>query len=289
MRFRILFALISIFLLLNSELIYPQGMHNKRKIISLLGYTAKSYLLSANRPGIGINAYMTPKKKISIDFAASFNNEYVETPLSLEYGITNGLNLLGGISLYTQSYDFSGNRISGLGDSYMGTKFKIQESEYFIHSFQAALKIPTASKSTELGTGKADFHFGLAQGFYYNRFSYELSAELNLLRRRDFPSVNRILQVLLQSALDSLKNVYNYKYEPEFAVSFSPAYDIGQKAALYTGIAFSRNFRLGFNTSQFYTGFGFYFSDKVSASAGASFGLLNEPGWSVSTGIFLTL
>jgi hypothetical protein len=289
MRFKISFALISIFLLLSSESIYPQGMHNKKKIISLLGYTAKSYLLTANRPGIGINAYMTPKKKISIEFSASFNNEYVETPLSLEYGVTNGLNLLGGISLYTQSYDFSGNRISGLGDSYIGVKFKIQESEYFIHSFQAALKIPTASKTSELGTGKMDLHIGLAQGFSYNRFSYELSTELNLLKRRDFPNVNRILKVLLQSALDSLKNVYNYKYEPEFVVSFSPAYDIGENAVIYTGVSFSRNFRLDFNTSQISTGFGYYFSDKVSASAGASFGLLNEPGWSVSAGIFLTL
>jgi hypothetical protein len=273
----------------SAGLSYPQGIHNKKKIVSLLGYTAKAYLLSANRPGIGVSDYMTPKKKTSINVDASFNNEYVEFPLSAEYGISNGFNFLGGISVFSQSYGFRGNKISGVGDSYFGAKFKIQESEYFIHSFQTVIKIPTANKSTELGTGKVDFHFGLAQGFYSKGFSYELSTELNLLRRRDFPNVNRILQVLLQSALDSLKNVYTYKYEPEFVVSFSPAYDIGQKASIYTGISFTRNFKLDFNTSQFYTGFGYYFSEKVSASAGAAFGLVNESGWSVSTGIYFTL
>lgn len=281
--------IILLLLLVCSGMSYSQKMHNRKKIIEVLGYTARSYLLSANRPSIGVDADLTPKNHVSFDFGTVFSSDFIEFPVGLEYGISNYVNLVGGFPVYTQSYKFAGTKIDGFGDAHLGLKFKLQESEKFIHSFQFAVKIPTASKSTEMGTGKVDYHFGIAEGFSADRFSYELSAELNLLRRRDLPSLTQYNIGLLQSALDSLRNYYSYKFEPEMLLSFVPAYDISKKTTVYSGIAFSRNFKLDFNTAQLLAGAGYLVTDKASVTIGSSFGIINGAGWLVSAGVYFIL
>jgi hypothetical protein len=263
-------------------------IHIGKKITDALGYTAKSYLLSANRPSIGINAYLTPKRKVSLDIGTAFNNNFYEVPVDLEYGISNSVILIAGIPILTQAYKFNGDKVSGLGDAHLGFKFRIQESEHFIHAFQFAVKIPTASKSEELGTGRIDYHFGLAEGYYAGRFSYELTAELNLLRRRDFPD-RQFNIVLIQNIVDSIKQYYDYKFEPELAFSFSPAVDIGNNFEIYTGAAYSNNLRLNYDTMQLFAGFGYSLSDKASLSLGYSIEVIRGPGWLASAGLNLIL
>jgi hypothetical protein len=276
------------FLVLFAEYGMAQNKRDIKKILDEFGNTAKSYLLSANRPSFSISSFTTPKNKVNIDLGAAFNEDFVEIPFGISYGVSNRVELFAGIPVYTQSYNFNGEKIDGIGDADIGIKYKFQESDKFEHALQLILKIPTASSSNGLGTGKSDFHFGLAQGFYMNKFSYDLSAELNFLRRRDFPDL-KIVPRLLQPAIDSIKNVYNYKYEKELIVSFSPAYNITDNFAIYSGVSFARNFKLDYNTLQIFGGLGYSFSDKVSVSAGASFGLLNEKSWLISTGISILL
>ncbi len=271
-------------LLVCSGVSYSQMIHIGKKITDALGYTAKSYLLSANRPSFSINADLTPKRKVSIDLGAAFNNDFIEFPVDMEYGISNSVNLIAGIPLFTQTYKFNGDKAGGVGDAHLGLKFKLQESDYFIHVFQFAIKIPTASTSEELGTGKTDYHLGLAEGFYSGRFSYEIGAEINLLGRRDFPDRQFNIR-LLQNAIDSLKKNYDYKFEPELVLSISPAFDIGQKLTVYTGTAYTNNLKLNYETMQLFAGFGYLFSDNVSLTIGSSFEIINGPGWLASAGI----
>jgi hypothetical protein len=258
-------------------------------ITSTLGYTARSYLLSANRPSYSISAYMTEKRKFDLYMGLSFDNDYVEFPVSLDYGLSNGVNLFGAIPIYTQAYNFRGDKISGIGDAQAGIKFRLQESNYFLHAFQFALKVPTASSTTQLGTGKVDFHFGLAQAFYSGGFGYELTGELNLLRKRDFPNTSNITSLLLSTAIDSLEQIYDYRFEPEMVLTFSPSVDVSERAMIYGGIVYSRNFRLDYDTAQLFTGLGYYFTNEASANAGISFGILNEPNWLFSAGLNLIL
>jgi hypothetical protein len=259
-----------------------------KKILNEFGSTARSYLLSANRPAYSISSYTTPKNHIGIEFGAAFNNDFVEIPVSLSYGLTGNAEVQTGISVYTQSYNFAGDKISGSGDANIGIRYKFHESDYFEHAVQFIIKIPTANSENQLGTGKTDFHFGAAQGFYYKNFSYDLSAELNFLRKKDFPNL-KFIPRLLQPAIDSIKNVYDYKYEQEMVLSFSPAYNFSEISVGYSGVSFSRNFRLDYNSLQVFGGMGFLLSENVSVSAGASFGLLNEKSWLVSSGIYLLL
>jgi len=265
-----------------------QGRISVKKVLDEFGNTARAYLLSANRPSYGVSSFTTPKNNVSIDIGAAFNDEFIEVPFSLSYGLTDKVELQTEISVYTQSYNFSGEKIDGVGDAKIGFKYKFQESDYFEHAFQLIIKLPIASAETQLGTGKFDFHFGIAQGFYYKNFSYDISAELNFLKRRDFPDLKKVPK-LLQPAIDSIKNLYDYQYEREMAFSFSPAYNMSDNSVVYTGISFSRNFKLDYNSLQIYGGFGCSISQKVSVSAGASYGLLNEKSWLISSGINLLL
>jgi hypothetical protein len=253
--------------LLLTNLSFCQIRPDIHEILAELGNNAQAYFLSANRPSYGISAYSTPRHRLDMDISMSANNEIFELPVSISYGISKNTEVFSGISLYTRTYDFRGNKIGGVGDANLGIKYKFQESD--------------------LGTGYADFHFGVAEGFSYESWGYDLSFEFNFLKRRNFPTVR--VPAELQRSIDSLKSSYNYKYEPEFVFTFGPALDISDKVGIYAGYSFSRNLKLDFNTSEFYTGLGYELSDKTSIGIGASFGIKNASKWILSAGINIEL
>src|SRR5213593_3737489 len=80
------------------------------KILAELGNNAQAYFLSANRPSYGVSAYTTPKHKVEMELSLSANDEIFELPLSISYGISENTEVFTGISLYTRSYDFRGNK-----------------------------------------------------------------------------------------------------------------------------------------------------------------------------------
>jgi hypothetical protein len=269
-----------------NQLIFSQKRF--RDIINVFGRTAYAYFLSANRPSYGVNAYITEKGRMEISSGISFNDEFTDIPLDFGYGAANNLEIAAGISIFTQSYKFTGEKTGGLGDSYLSAKLKFQESEKFMHSVQALVKIPTASKQQQLGTGKTDFHFGIAQAFYSNRFGYDISAELNFLRRRDFPQTRLIIEYF-GNIVDSIKKAYDYSYETEFVISGGPSLDFSDNLSAYTGVSFSRNFRLDYNSSQIYGGFGFLASNNVILGLGASYGLDKTGSWLISSNFIISL
>lgn len=259
------------------------------EIISQIGTNSNAYFLAANRLSLSTGSYLTPKGDLDGSTGISFNEDVYDVPFDLSYGVTNRFELSAGITAYTLTYNYLGSKISGVGDGYVGAKFKFHESDYFDHVFGTAVKIPIASKSTELGTGKVDFHFGLAQGFAYKKFSYELGFECNLLGRKDFPSGNRNVPPILKAMLDSLRKSTDYKYEPEIVFSFYPGYDISRNVMVYAGYSFTRNTKLNFNTNSILGGIGVSAGNILSFSLGGSYGLDEDAGWMAQFGINFAL
>ena len=287
MKIRKIILVILAVITVNGSIEAQGGGNRTKRLIDLLGKTAYSYFLSANRPGFGVDAYLTDKGRVFLSTGFSYSDGSIDIPFGVSYGISKKVEVSAGISPYTQSYSFIGDEINGVGDAYFGLKFKIQESDYFMHALQTMVKIPTASKQTELGTGKFDFHIGLAEGFYYNRFGYDVSVEVNMLRRRDYPT-SRKYPVILQNIIESVKADYDYKYEPELVLAAGPSYQIGDKVSVYAGFSFSRNTRLNYNTSVLYGGFGVLLSDNSGFSAGGTYNPGELQTWSISSNFFFS-
>lgn len=287
MRYFKLFIIV--FILCLTEISNAQIRRNIRNILSQFGETPIAYLLSANRPSYSVDAYTADKNTLELDASFTVSKDIVEIPLSLSYGISDRFEIFTGIDLYNQSYNFSGKKIDGVGDANLGFRYKFQESRYFTHVFQALVKLPIASSQTQLGTGLVDWHFGVAQGFNEQSFGYELSLELNLLNRRKLPSLTLVRPVIIEQIIDSLKKKYDYKFEPEFIFSISPSLDLSRRVMLYTGVVFSRNMRLNYNTSQLFTGLGYQATDNFLISMGGTFGLQNSSGFVFSTGFTLII
>jgi hypothetical protein len=268
--------------------VYSQRI-NIRTLIEAYGQNSRIYFLSASRPSYGVSSYTTGKGNIDLSTGLSAGKDFLEIPFDVTYGLSNKVDIFAGINAYTQSYDFEENKISGLGDASVGFRYKFQESDHFSHAFQTTVKIPTASKTKELGTGKVDLHFGVGHSYYANKWGYDASVELNLLHRRDFPGINTPIPPILRNALDSIKKTYDYKYEPEIGLSVSPAYYPLSNVYIYTGIAFTRNTKLDYNTTSLYGGAGFAPNNIVSLSLGSSYGLEDGGSWLVSLGLNISI
>ncbi len=279
---RIIIFTVLIISSLNSGNSFSQNRGNR--LLNLLGQTAYSYLLNANRPGYGVDAFTTEKGKTVISAGISYGSEVIDIPVSVSYGITDNFELSGGISPFTEAYNFQGSKVTGVGDSYLGMKYSFAESNYFIHAFQFLVKLPSASSTKELGTGKVDLFMGLAQGFVKGRFNYDLSFEVNLLQRRDWPTSKKYPARILQ-IIDSAKSSYDYRFEPELVISGGPSVDITKKVSVYAGFSFSRNTRLNYNSESLYGGLGISVNKSTGLYLGGSYGLEEAGTWGVSGGL----
>jgi hypothetical protein len=283
-----LFCLI-LFLSLASGKLFSQNRPFINEIIKLIGTNAKYFFLAANRPSYGTSPYLAPEGNLELATGINANKDIYEIPVDFSYGLSDKVELMAGFTAYSYSYNFLGDRIKGFGDSFIGVKYLFHESKYFDHVMGFNIKIPTASKSKEVGTGKVDFHFGLAQGFYYKKFSYELEFDLNLLGRRDLPATNKRIPPNLKTQLDSLINSFNYKYEPEICFSFSPLFELSDYLSIYAGYLFTRNTRLDFNYNSVFGGFGIAAGNYVSFSLGGTYGLETNSGWMAELGMNIVL
>jgi len=281
---RLLIAIL-LTLVLSSN-IFSQRIRGNR-LLEVLGQTAYSYLLNANRPGYGVDAFTMERGKTNLSIGLSYSDEVIDIPVSVNYGLTDDLELSAGLSPYTESYNFQGNKVNGFGDSYLGVKYSFLETDYFIHGIQAVVKLPTASRNSELGTGKADVYLGLAQGYVNGNFGYDLSFEFNILQRRDFPNTKKYPAVI-QNQIDSAKSSYDYSIEPEIVISGGPSFNISKNVSTYIGFSFSRNTRLNYNSQSLYCGAGLMLSKKTGLFLGGSYGLEEAGTWGVSAGLGFT-
>ncbi len=285
---RIPLIFIFIFIISYPVSVFAQRGPDPKNLIDKLGRTAQAYFLTANRPTYDFSAFILDKGTFELSIDPDFNNNTVQVPLTFSYGLSKRVELFTGIDMYNEAYKFDGVKSSGIGDANIGFAWQFQHSKSFTHVFQTIIKIPTASASSQIGTGHPDYHFGIAQGFTYKKFVYELSFEFGFLHRRDLPSVNRPNKIYSQGLLDSIKTYYDYKFEPEVTLSFTPSINLSDNFLIYTGLSFSRNTKLDYNTSIGFLGFGFSPSNTVSLTLGASDGFDKGGNWQVNSGIAFT-
>lgn len=262
---------------------------NIKKLLEAYGQNAQVYFLAANRPSYGVSSYTLGKGNLELASGISIGEDFYEVPVDITYGLSNQFDIFGGVNALTHTYDFEENTVSGLGDSRIGLRYKFHESEYFSHAFQTAVKIPTASSENDLGTGKVDIHFGLGHSYSSNNWGYDASIELNMLHRKDMPTTDPKVPKVIRDAIDSIKKVYDYTYEPEIGFSISPAYYPLSNMYVYTGLSYSRNTKLEYNTTSVYAGVGYAPNNIFSLSAGVSNGLEEGGSWLVSLGLTINL
>lgn len=248
------------------------------------GETARTYLLSANRPGFSTSTNISTKGRGYVDLSFSYSGGYVTLPLTFSYGAAKNVEVFTGMDIVTQSYTLNQTKTSGVGDAHFGVKYRFQESDKFEHAIQSVVKIPIGQKEKNLGTGFADFHFGIAQTFYYKKFSYDISFDFSLLHKRDVSNIKSTNQVV-QQIIDSLKSYYNHTYEKNISLSLTPSIDLSSKSSIYAGASFNRNSTLDFNTADIYLGIGFSPNDRINISVGGSEAILNLTGFSLFFGI----
>ena len=281
---RIIYILVLAGILLFPFSAHSQGGPDPRKLLDKLGRNAEAYFLSANRPTYTVNTYEVGKRTFEISIDPSFNNTTVQVPLTVTYGLSNKVELFTGIDIFNQTYKFDGAKVSGIGDANFGVAYEFQSSKRFTHIFQTLVKIPTASANQQMGTGKADYHFGIAEAFTYKKFGYELTFDLGMLNKRPLPNVKNPNKIYTQGLIDSINSFYDYKFEPEIALTFTPIVNFSDSFLLYVGAGFTRNTRFNFNTTMTYIGFGYSPSDAVSITLGGSNGFGNTGNWEATTG-----
>jgi hypothetical protein len=254
-------------------------------LLELYGTTAHSYLLSATRPSVSVSPYTSGKHSSSIDISLSYGEEIFDIPVSYTYGISDKLDVFAELTPLAQTYNFRGGKVTGFGDIIAGLRYQFQNSNYFAHAIQGAFKIPTANEKNELGTGLVDLYFGIAQGFSYKKFGYEVSAEMNFLKRRNLPQTKFNNVQIIKQVIDSINAVYDFKYEPELVISGGPSYDFSERFSVFTGAAFSRNIKLDYNTLSLYSGIGMLISESAGWNVSASFEVEPYHSNSFSTGL----
>jgi hypothetical protein len=122
-----------------------------------------------------------------------------------------------------------------------------------------------------------------------SHWGYEAGIELNLLHRRDLPGLDVRIPIILRNAIDSIKKVYDYKYEPEIGFSVSPAVYPSERVLVYTGFAFARNTKLDYSSSSIFGGIGYAPDNVVSLAIGGAYGLSEGGGWIVSFGLNIAI
>lgn len=285
------YLLLLIFTLVTVNTSFGQSGLSVIKIRELLGNTAKAYLLSATRPGYIVDPYTNEANQFGMDISANISNSIFELPVYLTYGITDRIEIWSNFPVYTQSYNFNGNKIGGLGDVTMGIKYKFQQSALLTHSLQTGIKIPTANPNKDLGTGLVDFHSAIAQGIEFKNFSNSFYVELDYLKRRSAPQIDlKLPEKIKENIIDSLQRVFNYKYEAQLTLLLNPGYFIVKdKFEIYSGICFTRNYRLDFNTSSAFLGFDYIPGKHFSIDICSYYGIKNLDKFIFSGGITYSL
>ncbi len=281
---KIIFAVAAAGLFLHPFSAYSQNGPDPKKLLDKLGRTAEAYFLSASRPTYSVNSYVVDKGSFEISIDPSFNNNTAQIPITVTYGVSNKVEFFTGMDLLNQTYKFDGGKVSGIGDANVGLAYEFQSSKHFTHVFQALIKIPTASANQQVGTGKADYHFGIAEDYSYKKFEYEFTFDLGMLGKRDLPTVKNPNRIYTQGLLDSINNFYDYKFEPEISFTFSPVVNFSDHFLLYVGAGFTRNTRLNYNSALGFLGLVYSPSDAVSLSLGGSNSFGNEGNWEAVTG-----
>jgi Putative MetA-pathway of phenol degradation len=128
-------------------------------IIGLVGLTDTSY---AGRPLVTEDAYPVERGDVEveagIELETTTNSYSLTAPFSFGFGVTDWLELAIKPSvLYQDDQEASPRRAAGVGDLVLGAKALLPFRPFDLDlALVPSLKIPTASESRGLGTGKVD-------------------------------------------------------------------------------------------------------------------------------------
>lgn len=240
---------------------------------------AFNFLLDANRPYPDISSDMVAQGKFSTDITASFNQDYKEFSVSGTYGLGRKINVTGVMTLLTSNYNLSNAKVNGIGDFLLTSRYLIGSGTNFSHYVQGSVKIPIASTTDEIGTGKADYHLGLVENYSDKNISCDLSASFDLLGTPDFPTSKT---TTIEKSIDSAKGNYTFTNQSNYTVAIYPTFLVNKEFSITTGADFTRDMQLNYNSSTFYLGFGLNLSESALLSLGSSFNILNSANYYVS-------
>ena len=255
------------------------GVRTRRGIRLLSDNAAEEYLLNAQRPEYEISANSLTPEELSAGISYTGNSDFSTLNLDGSYTLNKNLLLGAGLDLFNSQYNLRDVKKSGIGDGYVSLSYTYQKTEDLIYSGGIMAKIPIATKKNDLGTGKPDIHFGLANYFNTGSISFQSSVTLGLLSKQDFPNAaDSTATPQIQRAIDSLKSAYDYNIEPAITFNFSPEIDLNENVALYCGLSFTRNMRLNYNSSVAYFGLNVTPANAISFTAGYTAGISNYKG-----------
>lgn len=266
---------------------YAQNSLRKR-LFDASRDAAYNYLMNASRPSPDFSSDMLEKNKVTVDLSGYTDGDYPGVSLTGTYGITDRFNVIANLDLFTTNYNLSGTKFTGVGDLLLSLRYDLGEGYYFSHYLETSVKIPTAKSDDQLGTGKFDYYLGLIENYSEEKLSVDFAANLNLLGRPDFPSANKKLPAILQQTIDSAKAFYDFQFQSGYTLSLYPSYSLSDNLTLTTGVDFSRDMKLNFNSATFYTGIGYDFTDKISFSAGSDFNIINSSDYTISGDLTLS-
>src|SRR5919108_28799 len=128
-------------------------------IVGLLGLTVATY---AGRPLVTDDAYPVEQGSVEVEFGIELETTTqlysLTAPFSFGFGVTDWLELAIKPSvLYQDDQDASPRRVAGVGDLVLEAKARLPFRPFDLDlALVPNLKIPTASESRGLGTGKVD-------------------------------------------------------------------------------------------------------------------------------------
>ena len=162
----------------------------------------------AARPLTTDDAYTVEKGKFQLetgfDFARQDNHDREFSPsMTLTYGLFERMDMgLGGGYLFIHPAE--GQKENGLADTELKIKYRLIDEKDLMPSFAIAgkLKIPTASESKGLGSGKMDFGINLI-------FTKNLSKRLVLHLNLGYTFIGE----------DRVNNEFNYSVAGQFIIS----------------------------------------------------------------------
>jgi len=175
-------------------------------LFSLL-FLFTSYALAA-RPLTTDDAYTVEKGKVQVetgfDFARQDNHDREFSPsVTLTYGLLERMDVEVG-SAYLFVNPAEGEKENGLGDTALKIKYRLVDQKDWVPSFaiSGTLKIPTASESKGLGSGKTDININTV-------FTWNVSKKWQLHVNLGYTFIGE----------SRAKDEFNYSLAGQFAVS----------------------------------------------------------------------
>ena len=135
---------------------------------------AREITATPHRPAFGSNTATTHPKTFELEAGAAINPDMNSIPVLLKYGLMKEMEVFAGYIPHMNRRDIGRK---GPGDASVGYRWRFVTSEEKSSSaaVQMIWKVPTADKSSGLGTGRSDFDLDLIMSTTQSGISLDLN------------------------------------------------------------------------------------------------------------------